>query len=285
MHLVIVSGLSGAGKSIALNTLEDHGYYCVDNLPTDLLETFALHLVETGCALYRHTGVGIDARNRPEDLADFPAVLGRLRAAGIDTVVVYLQASEEALVKRFSETRRRHPLTGVEAGLGEALELERELLEPVASQADLIIDTTHTNVHQLRELIGNRVAPDNDEHLSLLFQSFGYKHGVPADADFVFDARCLPNPYWEPGLQAYTGLDAPVREFLERDPRVEALFGEIRGLIERWLPCFTAENRSYLTVAVGCTGGQHRSVYLVDRLAAHFRPRHARVLTLHRELT
>ena len=284
MKLIIVSGLSGSGKSIALHTLEDIGYYCIDNLPLALLETFATRLAASGLPAYQFMAVGIDARSQPDEMLEFPAIVERLQAYGIESHIIFLQADDDVLMKRFSETRRRHPLTSETVGLHEALTLERELLEPVANSADLYIDTSHTNVHELREQIHNRLGSGNSDELILTFESFGYKNGVPNDVDFVFDARCLPNPHWEPQLQKLTGQDRPVIDYLESHPLVIELFEETRDFLSRWIPRFVQDNRSYLTVAIGCTGGQHRSVYLAERLSAHFREQHDKVLTVHRDL-
>jgi len=284
MKFVVVTGLSGSGKSVALNTLEDLGFYCIDNLPSFLLESFADALIADRAPRFQETAVGIDARNPAEDLRGVPPVVQRLRAAGIAAEIVFLEADDDVLVQRFSETRRRHPLTNAETGLGQAIRRERELLEPFQSGADLRIDTTRSNLHDLRDLMRRRVAERPRGEMSILFESFGFKRGVPRDADLVFDARCLPNPHWQPSLRPLTGRDAEVASFLERDPRVPQLLEEITRFLEQWIPCFREEGRSYLTVAVGCTGGQHRSVFLTERLAAHFRTREPRVLLVHREL-
>jgi len=284
MKFVIVTGLSGSGKSVALNTLEDLGYYCIDNLPSFLLESFAEALIGEHAARFKETAVGMDARNAPEDLRLVPPVVTRLRAAGIAAEIVFLEADDEVLVQRFSETRRRHPLTDADTSLADAIRRERELLAPLLSSADLRIDTSRTNLHELRELMRRRVAERPAGVLSLLFLSFGFKRGVPRDADLVFDARCLPNPHWEPALRPLTGRDPEVAAFLERDPRVPAYLDQIGGFLAAWLPCFRDEGRAYLTVAIGCTGGQHRSVYLVEQLAGRFRGTEPRVLVSHREL-
>jgi len=284
MKFVIVTGLSGSGKSVALNTLEDLGYYCIDNLPSFLLESFAEALIGEHAARFKETAVGMDARNAPEDLRLVPPVVTRLRAAGIAAEIVFLEADDEVLVQRFSETRRRHPLTDADTSLADAIRRERELLAPLLSSADLRIDTSRTNLHELRELMRRRVAERPAGVLSLLFLSFGFKRGVPRDADLVFDARCLPNPHWEPALRPLTGRDPEVAAFLERDRRVPAYLDDISGFLSAWLPCFRDEGRSYLTVAIGCTGGQHRSVYLVEQLARRFRGSEPRVLVSHREL-
>jgi len=284
MKFVIVTGLSGSGKSVALNTLEDLGYYCIDNLPTFLLESFADALIGEHAARFEETAVGMDARNSPEDLQLVPPVVARLRAAGIAAEIVFLEADDEVLVQRFSETRRRHPLTDADTSLADAIRRERELLAPLLSNAGLRIDTSRTTLHELRELMRRRVAERPAGVLSLLFLSFGFKRGVPRDADLVFDARCLPNPHWEPALRPLTGRDPEVAAFLERDPRVPAYLDQIGGFLAAWLPCFRDEGRAYLTVAIGCTGGQHRSVYLVEQLAGRFRGTEPRVLVSHREL-
>jgi len=284
MKFVVVTGLSGSGKSVALNTLEDLGYYCIDNLPSFLLESYADALIGEQAARFAETAVGVDARNAPEDLLRVPPVVARLRDAGIAAEIVFLEADDEVLVQRFSETRRRHPLTDSDTSLADAIRRERELLAPLLSSADLNIDTTRTNLHELRDLMRRRVAERPAGVLSLLFLSFGFKRGVPRDADLVFDARCLPNPHWETGLRPLTGRDPEVVAFLERDPRVPAYLDQVGGFLQAWLPCFRDEGRSYLTVAIGCTGGQHRSVYLVEQLARRFRGTEPRVLVSHREL-
>jgi UPF0042 nucleotide-binding protein len=284
MKFVIVTGLSGSGKSVALNTLEDLGFYCIDNLPSFLLESFADALIAGRASRFTETAVGMDARNAPDDLRHIAPVVARLRAAGIAAEIVFLEADDEVLVQRFSETRRRHPLTDADTSLADAIRRERELLAPFLTNADLRIDTTRTTLHELRDLTRRRVAERPRGVLSLLFLSFGFKRGVPRDADLVFDARCLPNPHWEPGLRPLTGRDPEVAAFLERDARVPKLLEDIGGFLGRWLPCFRDEGRSYLTVAIGCTGGQHRSVYLVEQLARRFRGPEPSVLVSHRAL-
>jgi UPF0042 nucleotide-binding protein len=285
MRLIVVSGLSGSGKTIALQAMEDMGIYCIDNLPFKLLPSLAGHLNQVPRRQYKDAAVGIDARNLAEDFEDFAAVLQQVRGQGIHCQTVFLTADDHTLLKRFSETRRKHPLSGADVPLNEAIEAERRLLSPVAAEADWHLDTSHTNVHQLRTLVRERLGRGEAQTLSLLFLSFGYKHGVPPDADYVFDVRCLPNPYWEPHLRPLTGIDVQVRNFLEQQPAVGRMFENIRDFLEVWVPGFEAENRSYMTVAVGCTGGYHRSVYLVERLASHFRKSRGNVLTRHRELS
>jgi RNase adapter protein RapZ len=281
MRLVIVSGLSGSGKSVALHMLEDLDYYCVDNIPAGLLPMFIAHTVRSNEPSYQLTAIGVDARNRPAEIASVPQLLSELKRSGLDCEVIFLRAEEESLLKRYSETRRRHPLSKDNLGLAEAIRLERQLLEPIANAADLVIDTTRTSVHGLRELMRQRVGARQTGRLSILFESFAYRHGLPGDADFVFDVRSLPNPHWEPGLQHQTGRDAAVIEFLEKHVQVARMFDDITRFLDHWIPEFEGSNRSYLTVAVGCTGGQHRSVYLVERLAAHFSRKYPSVLAKH----
>jgi UPF0042 nucleotide-binding protein len=284
MRLIIVSGLSGSGKSVALAMLEDLDYYCVDNIPAGLLPGFIAYTVRTSELAYRRTAVGVDARNRPEDLADVPRLVAELRRSGIGCEVVFLRADNDTLLERFSETRRRHPLSRAGIGLQEALDQERRLLAPLASAADLTIDTSRLSVHELRELIRERVVERKASAPSLLFQSFAYRHGVPDDADFVFDARALPNPYWEPSLRELTGRDEAIAGFMGSHEEAVRFLEDVTGFLERWLPSLVRSNRSYLTVAVGCTGGQHRSVYLAERLAAHFGGRDGTALIRHRDL-
>ena len=282
MRLVIVSGLSGSGKSIALETLEDCGYHCIDNLPVALFESFVRKALIGSDPPLRKAAIGIDARSA-SSLTQFPSTLELADQFGVECTILFLQAESDTLIKRFSETRRKHPLTGADHPLSEAIELERRLLEPVASRANLLIDTTYTNVHELRELILQRVGAKLDNLMSLYFLSFGYKNGIPLDADFVFDVRCLPNPHWEPSLRPKTGKDPEVIEFLEGIDDVNSYLEELAGFLRRWIPRFEAENRSYLTVAIGCTGGQHRSVYLVESLAARFASSDHHLLVRHRD--
>ena len=292
MKLVVVSGRSGSGKSVALHALEDQGYQCIDNLPVSMLPA----LVATAMEGDSRTpfAVSIDARNLPQELDRFPEILESLhgmqlrRSSGtrddILIEIVFLDADSTTLVRRFSETRRRHPLTGATVHLREALEAESELLAGIANLADLHLDTSNLTLHELREEIRERVADRATPRLSLMFRSFGFRGGVPVDADLVFDVRCLPNPHWQPELSARTGRDAPVAAWLSGQPDVMAMEEDLRSFLERWLPAFERSNRSYMTVAIGCTGGQHRSVYLAERLAAHFAGGDADVLVRHREL-
>jgi UPF0042 nucleotide-binding protein len=264
--------------------LEDLDYYCVDNIPAGLLPGFIAYTVRTSEPAYRLTAVGVDARNRPEDLAAVPRLVAELRRSGIGCEVLFLRADNESLLKRFSETRRRHPLSRDGIGLQEALEQEQRLLEPVASAADLAIDTSRLSVHELREMVRARVAERPATGPSLLFESFAYRHGVPDDADFVFDARAMPNPYWDPALRSHTGRDPAVVKFLDGQEEVARFLADLTGFLERWLPALVRSNRSYLTIAVGCTGGQHRSVYLAEKLSAHFKNQFGQTLIRHRDL-
>jgi UPF0042 nucleotide-binding protein len=284
MHLIIVSGLSGSGKSVALHMLEDIDYYCVDNIPAALLKPLISHTVRGGGESYPRTAVGLDARNRPNEIETVPALVAELRRSGIGCEVLYLHASDAVLLKRYSETRRKHPLITQGIGLREAIASERALLEPITAAADLVIDTSNMGVHALRELIRGRVDRRHDGRLSLLFESFGFKYGIPGDADFVFDVRSLPNPYWEHALRDLSGCDAPVVQYLTSHPAVQAMITDIGDFLNRRIPEFSLANRSYLTIAIGCTGGRHRSVFIAERLAAVFRKSYPEVLTRHNAL-
>ncbi len=277
MQLFLISGLSGSGKSVALKVLEDSGYYCVDNLPADLLAALVEHLQRAG---YSNIAVSIDVRSA-NSVQRLPPLLQQIKQQGVDVHVLFLDAQSDTLVKRFSETRRLHPLSNGVRTLPECVSYERELLTEI-SDIGHHIDTTELNANALRAWIKQFIKLDR-ARLTLLFQSFGYKHGIPLDADLVFDVRCLPNPHYNPMLQPLTGRDAAVIEFLENTPSALDMFGDIRDFVERWLPSFVADNRSYLTVAIGCTGGQHRSVYLAEKLARYFENQQ-QVLVRHREL-
>lgn len=284
MKLLIISGLSGSGKSIALHVLEDLGYYCIDNLPAGMLPALADQLQQHHDNKHQFFAVGIDARNLTGDLEQFPSILNGLKSRDIHCEVFFLEADDATLLKRFSETRRRHPLSNDEVPLSEAIIQERSLLEAISSTADLIVDTSQTNIHQLRDLIHRRVTSAESARLSILFESFGYKHGIPVNADFIFDIRCIPNPHWVPQLRALTGHDQAVIDYLEQHEGVKRMYHDIRHLLETWIPCFEADNRSYMTVAIGCTGGHHRSVYMVNKLSRYFSQRRDGVLARHREL-
>jgi UPF0042 nucleotide-binding protein len=284
MNMVIVSGLSGSGKSVALHALEDMDFYCIDNLPVGLLTAFAREFSSSNLANKDRVGVGIDARNHPDQLARFTAILDELRSLGVNCRILFLQSDDATLLKRFSETRRKHPLSDRSTPLADAIERERSLLEPISANADLFIDTSHTNVHQLRELVMQSIGSTRGAGFSVVLRSFGYKHGIPADADFVFDARCLPNPHWIPDLRNRSGLDKEVADYLEQQPVVHEYYRQLVEFLSEWIPRFKADNRSYLSIAVGCTGGQHRSVYLVNRLSQGLGDRFGEIVTRHREL-
>ena len=284
MRLVIVSGLSGSGKSVALHQLEDIDFYCVDNIPAALLKPFISHTIRGTDDTYPRTAVGLDARNRANEIEIIPALVAELRRIGISCEVLYLHANDEVLLKRYAETRRKHPLVTGEVSLREAIACERRLLEPITIAADMVIDTSNMSVHALRERIRERIDRRIDARLALMFESFGYKHGIPGDADFVFDVRSLPNPYWDGALRHLTGRDAAVVEFLSAMPSVAGMMASLTGFLECRIAEFARANRSYLTIAVGCTGGQHRSVYVAERLAEHFRRSYPQVLTRHDSL-
>ncbi len=284
MNLVIISGLSGSGKSTALHTLEDMDYYCIDNLPVGLLEAFSNEFRKPHLKQVTRVAAGIDARNHPDQISNFPAIIDDLQEQGIDCKILFLQADNHTLLKRFSETRRKHPLTDPTTPLADAIERERELLAPLAARADLFMDTSRTNIHQLREFVRECMGAQEKPGLSLVLRSFGYKHGIPADVDFVFDARCLPNPHWETDLRKLTGIDNEVIEFLDAEPLVHEFYRQIEQFLETWIPRYGADNRSYLSIAIGCTGGQHRSVYLVERLAKDLGKLFDGIVTRHREL-
>jgi UPF0042 nucleotide-binding protein len=283
-RLLIISGLSGSGKSVALHVLEDLGYYCIDNMPAALLRSLIDEITQQEELPETRIAVGVDARNRQSDLAELPGLIAELQRDNIQTELLFLQAADEILLKRFSETRRRHPLAEHGTELRQAIERERNLLGPVINAADLIIDTSRTSVYELAEAIRDRVDRRKSDMLSVLIQSFGFKHGIPADADFVFDLRCLPNPYWEASLRGKTGQDKDVVEFLDQQPRFNQMYEDILAFLSKWIPEYVGFDRNYLTVAIGCTGGQHRSVYMTEKLAAALKQIHDPVLTRHSEL-
>jgi len=284
MNMVIISGLSGSGKSVALHALEDMNYYCIDNLPVGLLGALANEFQVMPLRTGTDIAVGIDARNHPDQLQRFPEIITSLRDQGMACRIMFLQADDATLLKRFSETRRKHPLSDRNTPLADAIEKERVLLSPIIANADLFIDTSRTNVHQLRDLVMETQGKADSAGFSLLLRSFGYKHGIPADADFVFDARCLPNPHWVPELRRQTGRDLEVAAFLEREGIVGKYLEQLAQFLDTWIPRVQTDNRNYLTIAIGCTGGQHRSVYLVERLARHLDGKVGAVVKRHREL-
>lgn len=285
MRLIIVSGRSGSGKSTALDVLEDNGFYCIDNLPAGLLPELAERALPNSELLHPQVAVSIDARNLPSQLRRFSELLDEVRSRNIRCDVLYLDASEETLLKRFSETRRRHPLTNDQRSLAEAMAAEVKLLSPIIDRADLKIDTTHLNLYQLRDTLKLRLLNQPEPGTAYLIESFGFKRGMPVDADLVFDVRCLPNPYWKPELRDFTGLEQPVEEYLAAQADVEEMYQDIHSYLHKWLPRFAASNRSYVTVAIGCTGGHHRSVYLANRLGQALKPLLKNVQIRHRDLS
>lgn len=279
-RLVIISGRSGSGKSTVLDALEDAGFDCIDNLPPVLLPGLVQWM--DGASQQPRVAVCIDARLAPAAIADLPGILEKLPDA-FKPEVLYLDAEDAILLQRFSATRRKHPLTNQQRSLGEALAEEARLLAPVADLADLKLDTSSLPLQELRSQIRQRLIRTSDG-IALQFQSFGFKHGVPRDADLVFDVRCLPNPYWDPSLRMYTGKDQPIQDFLQSEPSVAEMLDDIRQFLQRWLPRYEANQRSYLTVAIGCTGGQHRSVFLAEKLRQYFDTKHGNVQIRHRDM-
>lgn len=281
--LLVVSGMSGSGKTVALNTIEDLDFYCVDNLPAELLPEFVRSASHPGRSVQK-LAVGIDVRSRG-DLAHIPDWLSAVGSMGLDPKMVFFDTRDEVLLKRYADTRRRHPLTHLGLALADAIALERQALKPLSSLADVVIDTSDLNVHQLRRRVITELGLGLDASLSLLFESFAYRRGVPADADFVFDARALPNPHWDPRLRPLSGRDGDVRAYLAAQDDVGEYVAQVSAFLDTWLPRMRSSTRSYVTVAFGCTGGRHRSVYLAEKLAAHARGRGwDEVATFHREL-
>ena len=283
MKLTIISGRSGSGKSTVLHVLEDKGYYCIDNLPASLLPALAKR-ISTDASDLTQVAVSVDARNVSTDLEQVPQIVAELKEKTIPTEILFLDANSQTLLKRFSESRRKHPLSSESVGLREAIDKESELLEPISVLANLTIDTSNMALQALRQTVKERMLDDQTNAMALLFQSFGFKNGVPVDADIVYDVRCLPNPFWDNSLRALTGLDDAVKKFLGDESEVSEMLEDISNYLEKWLPKFEANNRSYITVAVGCTGGQHRSVYLCERLAESFVGKISNVQVRHREL-
>jgi RNase adapter protein RapZ len=283
-RLIIVSGLSGAGKTVVLNTLEDLSYYAIDNLPVSLLNTLIEQFSEENNSLARQIVIGIDARNSHDDFLFLPRMIMSLRNQNISTELIFIEANDDVLTKRFSETRRKHPLSSDSVSLTDAIKHERRIIGTLAEAADLAIDTSHMQLHELRDIVRERIAQRGKATLSLQFMSFGYKNGIPRDADFVFDLRCLPNPYWKKNLRQYSGKDQPIIDFLSKQNSVEQMLNDIEHFLERWIPQFEADNRSYLSIAIGCTGGHHRSVFIAEQLAAKFRDANKQVIIRHRDL-
>jgi UPF0042 nucleotide-binding protein len=284
MKLTIISGRSGSGKSTVLHILEDRGYYCIDNLPASLLPAFA-DRISHGDTHLPNVAVSIDARNISADLQQAPEIISELQARELFTEIIFLDANSQTLLKRFSESRRKHPLSNESTDLREAIDIESTLLESISMMANLVIDTSNMSLHQLRDLVKSRLLESSETNMALLFESFGFKNGVPVDADLVYDVRCLPNPYWDTALRSLTGLDADVAIFLDSQDEVQEMVDDIRAYLEKWLPRYESNNRSYITVAVGCTGGQHRSVYMGEKLRRFFSSKIKNVQIRHRDLS
>ena len=281
MRLLIISGRSGSGKSTALHVLEDIGFTCIDNLPASLLAELCERNVSFDD---RNYAISIDARNTESDLELLPNLMQQRAIAAVDCKVIYLDADDDILIKRFSETRRKHPLTDEQTDLRDAITKERELLKPIIDVATLTIDTSDLGFHDLRALIKSHLGDTANPGIALLLQSFGFKYGIPKDADMIFDVRCLPNPHWEPNLRTLTGNDQPVIDFLDEKPVVHSMYEDISHYCRKWLPCFEADNRSYFTIAIGCTGGRHRSVYFCNKLTQDMAKLLPNVQHRHREL-
>jgi len=284
-RIILVSGLSGAGKSVVLHALEDLGYYCVDNLPASMLESFVGHALRAGDnEAYQHLAIGIDARDSDIGLSNIGDTIGQLRRSGLRCELLAVLATDAELLRRYGETKRRHPLAREGRSLQAAIAAERELLDPLIQSADLVIDTTHMGVHDLREVVGQRIDRRRASQLSVTLVSFGFKHGVPGDCDFVFDARTVPNPYWNTTLRPFTGLDSEIIRFLDAQPAAQTFLDDLERYVIARIDEHQAANRRYLTIGIGCTGGQHRSVYLLERLRERLVPRLPELAVRHASL-
>lgn len=286
MKLIVISGLSGAGKTVALKQYEDLGYTCIDNIPLALLGPMITRMLKGSgpSGRYERIAIGVDARETPREIRRFPQHLSRIKARGVDVDLFFLTASDEVILRRYSETRRPHPLADENTSLVEAIERERALLAPIADLADDALDTSSMNLHELREAIMQRLPEATKGKLAVQFVSFGFKNGVPGGCDFLFDVRCLPNPHWNLALKDLTGRDEAVEQWLDAREDVQRMLRDIRDFLEPWLGAFRRQDRAYVTIGVGCTGGQHRSVYLVERLARHFAKSFEPVIANHKEL-
>ena len=284
MKILIISGRSGSGKTTALNLLEDEGFTCIDNLPVSLLSSLVDKVHRRDDSENTRLAVGIDARNIDSDLGSLPAIFNEITSVEGVIKVLYLDTSKDVLIRRFSETRRKHPLTDKDTGLNQAITEEDVILAPLAAIADVTIDTTHLNLHELRSAVKRELVGDQSDGIALTFTSFGFKFGVPIDADYIFDVRCLPNPYWHAELRDKSGRESDVEDFLKNSDEVQEMAKDIELFTRKWLPCFESNNRSYLNVAIGCTGGMHRSVYLAEELAKRLKPDRKNTLVRHRQL-
>lgn len=279
-RLIFVSGLSGAGKSVVLHTLEDLDFYCIDNFPIGLLDKLSEQIGQYP----RLIAIGINARSQEDKIPELAESINRFKHSNVVAELIFLEADNDVLTKRYSETRRKHPFSTSLNSLHDAIESEQKLLNPLADIADLKIDTSHTTVHDLRKIIHERVSGRKSATLSIQLISFGYKNGTPRDADIIFDVRCLPNPHWIPDLRVYTGKEKPVIDYLRQQPLVQKMSDQLSTFLTEWIPLFEAENRSYLTIAIGCTGGRHRSVYLIDQLADKIHTSGRQVIVRHRDV-
>ncbi len=285
MKLVIVSGLSGSGKTVALHTLEDAGYYCIDNLPLGMLPELVDNMINTTPEPYDLVAIAIDARSGVDNSDRFDVIMQQISKHSLQLKVLFLTSDTSRLLKRFSETRRKHPLSRTGLPLADAIQQERKLLEDIHANADLSIDSSNLSVHELRQMIIDQLLSQTTSEMGVLIQSFGFKNGVPPDTDFVFDVRCLPNPHWEKNLRPLTGCDQAVVKYLEKYEDVEKMFASIYSFLTDWIPRFEKENRSYMTISIGCTGGKHRSVYLAERIAVEFKKDRGNLSTRHRDMT
>jgi len=284
VKLVIVSGLSGSGKTVALHTLEDAGYYCIDNLPLGMLPQLIDSMINTTPEPYDLVAIAIDARSGIDNSDHFDVIMGKVNKHPLQVKILFLTSDTSRLLKRFSETRRKHPLSRTGLPLADAIQQEKKMLEDIHANADLSIDSSNLSVHELRHMIIDQLLSQSSSEMGILIQSFGFKNGVPADTDFVFDVRCLPNPHWEKSLRPLTGCDRAVVKYLEQYEDVEKMFESVRCFLRDWIPRFEKENRSYMTISIGCTGGKHRSVYLAERIAAEFKKDRSNLSIRHRDM-
>lgn len=284
MEITVISGRSGSGKTSALNLLEDEGYTCIDNLPLSLLPALILQIRTREDKAQVRLAIGIDARNIDGDLSSLPSMLKSIKSSTDSFQILYLDTAKDILLRRFSETRRKHPLTDRDTGLREAISEEDVILAPIAALADVTIDTSTLNLHELRSAVKRQLIGTESKSIAITITSFGFKFGVPIDADFIFDVRCLPNPYWDVSLRKKTGQDNEVKQFLEKETKVQAMYDDIYHFAEKWIPEFENNNRSYIHFAIGCTGGMHRSVYLSEKIADALRAHYNNVQSRHRQL-
>ncbi len=283
MHIVIITGLSGSGKTLTLNTLEDQNYYCIDNLPPQLLpKLLKIALMQQR----KKIAVGIDIRSGIESIQQLPKVIAKTKSKYQNTEVVYLYARTEIIRKRYNETRRRHPLAQAKQSLNDSLKQEQGLFVDISNVADLHIDTSKTDIYQLSHLVKQRLCGKNIQGIALMFQSFGFKHSAPCDSDFTFDVRCLPNPYWVSELRKFSGQDQAIKDWLSQHESVKNMVNDIQHFLKNWIPSFEKNQKAYMTISIGCTGGHHRSVYIVEQLADIFAQQYAKnSLVHHRELS